>query len=101
MSTSANTSATSTTIVYILYSPLVDRYFVGKTSDLEKSLARHNSGKNKHTKTGLPWNLMYKESFDSAETAREKELAIKSSANREQLVGFIRSSENELNDDNL
>lgn len=88
------------TTVYILYSPLVDRYFVGKTSNLEKSLARHNSGKNKHTKTGLPWNLMYKESFDSADAAREKEIQIKSSANREQLVGFIRSDSNELNNDN-
>ena len=87
------------TTVYILYSPLVDRYFVGKTSDMEKSIERHNSGKNKHTKTGLPWNLMYKESFESADTAREKEVAIKSSANREQLIGFIRSNENELNSD--
>lgn len=83
-------------VVYILYSPLVDRYFVGKTSNLEKSLARHNSGKNKHTKTGLPWNLIYKESFDSAEAARKKEILIKSSANREQLVEFIKSESNEL-----
>jgi putative endonuclease len=87
------------TIVYILYSPLVDRYFVGKTSNLEKSLNRHNTGKNKHTKAGLPWNLMYKMSFESADQAREKEVAIKSSANREQLVGFIRSRDNELNGD--
>ena len=85
------------TTVYILYSPLVDRYFVGKTSNLDKSLDRHNSGKNKHTKTGLPWNLMFKESFDSLEAAREKEVAIKSSANREQLIGFIRGKSNELN----
>ena len=85
------------TTVYILYSPVVDRYFVGKTSNLEKSLDRHNSGKNKHTKTGLPWNLMFKESFDSAEAAREKEVAIKSSANREKLIGFIRGESNELN----
>lgn len=83
--------------VYILFSPLVDRYFVGKTSDLEKSLARHNSGKNKHTKTGLPWNLMFKESFDSADAAREKEVQIKSSGNREQLIRHIRSNDNELN----
>jgi putative endonuclease len=85
------------TTVYILYSPLVDRYFVGKTSDLEKSLSRHNSGKNKHTKTGLPWNLMFKESFNLADVAREKEVEIKSSANREQLIGFIRGESNELN----
>lgn len=84
--------------VYILYSPLVDRYFVGKTTNLEKSLNRHNTGKNKHTKTGLPWNLMYRESFETSDVAREREVQIKSSANREQLVGFIRSRYNELND---
>lgn len=83
--------------VYILYSPLVDRYFMGKTTNLKKSLDRHNSGKNKHTKTGLPWNLMYKESFASADTARKREVQIKSSANREQLIGFIRGHTNELN----
>jgi|AntRauTorcE11897_2_1112592.scaffolds.fasta_scaffold02324_6 putative endonuclease len=88
------------TIVYILYSPLVDRYFVGKTSNLEKSLNRHNTGKNKHTKTGLPWNLMYKESFESPDAARKKEVQIKSSANREQLIGFIRGDDNELNNNN-
>lgn len=85
------------TIVYILYSPLVDRYFVGKTTNLQRSLKRHNSGKNKHTKTGLPWSLMYKEVFYSSEAAREREVQIKSSANREQLIGFIRSDDNELN----
>lgn len=84
--------------VYILYSPIVDRYFVGKTTNLEKSLNRHNTGKNRHTKTGLPWNLLYAEAFDTADEAHEKEVQIKSSANREQLIGFIRSHANELND---
>lgn len=83
--------------VYILYSPLVNRYFVGKTTNLEKSLNRHNSGKNKHTKTGLPWKLVFKESFDSAGAAREKEVQVKSSTNREQLVSHIRGQNNELN----
>lgn len=82
--------------VYILYSLLVDRYFVGRTSNLKKSLVRHNSGKNKHTKSGLPWTLMYKESFKSPEDAREREHEIKSSANREQLIRFIRSERNEV-----
>lgn len=85
--------------VYILYSPLVDRYFVGKTSNLEKSLRRHNTGKNKHTKTGLPWKLMYKEAFESADAAREKEVEIKSSGSREELVGFIRDGSNEMGEE--
>lgn len=76
--------------VYILYSPLVDRYFVGSTSNPGKSLKRHNSGKNKHTKTGIPWNLVHQEEFENREKAREKEQSIKSSESREELVQFIR-----------
>ncbi len=76
--------------VYILYSPLVDRYFVGSTPKLDKSLKRHNSGKNKHTKTGIPWNLVYQEVFDDREMAHEKERRIKASESREELVQHIR-----------
>ncbi|MGM0459770.1 MAG: GIY-YIG nuclease family protein [Bacteroidota bacterium] len=83
--------------VFILYSPLVDRYYVGRTSDLEKTLRRHNTGKNKHTKSGLPWNLVYRERFIDTKMAKERERLIKSSANREQLIASIRSDRNELN----
>lgn len=85
--------------VYILYSPLVDRYFVGKTSDLPKSLRRHNTGKNKHTKTGLPWKLVYRKSFESADSAREKEIQIKSSESRKELVECISDEGNELKEE--
>lgn len=76
--------------VYILYSPLVDRYYVGRTSNFDKTIERHNTGKNPHTKTGLPWNTVFKESFDSADEAREREVQIKSSQSREELKRFIR-----------
>lgn len=76
--------------VYILYSPLVNRYFVGRTSNFDKAIERHNSGKNPHTKTDLPWKTVFRESFDSADEAREKEVQIKSSQSREELTEFIR-----------
>jgi len=79
--------------VYILYSPLVERYFVGRTSNLEKSLARHNSGRNKYTKSGIPWNLVFREGFGDLEKARKRERQIKASRDREELIGFIKKSE--------
>lgn len=79
--------------VYILYSPLVERYFVGRTSNLEKSLARHNSGRNKYTKSGIPWNLVFREGFDDLEKARKRERQIKASRDREELIGFMKKSE--------
>lgn len=82
--------------VYILYSVTVDRYFVGMTSDFDRAIARHNNGKNKHTKTGIPWNPVYKESFSEITTAQEREREIKQSADREELSVIIQSGKNQI-----
>ena len=44
--------------VYILYSNLEEKYYVGQTNNIEDRLFRHNSGFVKSTKLGLPWNLV-------------------------------------------
>lgn len=81
---------------YILYSAVVDRYYVGQTSNLEDRLKRHNQGRSKYTKSGIPWNLVYKESFENQTDAKEKERKIKNSESREDLVRFIQSESNEI-----
>ena len=83
--------------VYILYSISVDRYYVGQSSNLENQLKRHNQGKSKHTKSGIPWTLMYKESFETRSEAMAREKKIKSAKNREYLRRIIHTSQNELN----
>ena len=82
--------------VYILYSISVDRYYVGQSSNLENQLKRHNQGKSKHTKSGIPWTLKYKESFVSRSEAMAREKDIKGSESRVQLVRTIHSSRYEL-----
>ena len=84
--------------VYILYSISVDRYYVGQTSNLEDRLKRHNQGRSKYTKSGIPWKLMYKESFETRSEAMAREKKIKSSESRDQLRSYIHSTENELGD---
>ncbi|HWY11831.1 MAG TPA: GIY-YIG nuclease family protein, partial [Bacteroidia bacterium] len=37
------------------------KYYVGQTGDLEDRLFRHNLGSGKFTKTGIPWELIWKE----------------------------------------
>ena len=44
--------------VYILYSEARSGYYVGQTTDIEKRLKRHNSGKVISTRGGLPWKLV-------------------------------------------
>ena len=83
-------------IVYILYSVSVDRYYVGQTSNLNDRLQRHNQGRSKYTKSGIPWTLKYKESFETRSEAMAREKEIKGSESRTQLARIIHSSRNEL-----
>ena len=48
--------------VYILYSALIDKYYVGYTNtSVEERLTKHNSNyyDNKWTKTGIPWVVYF------------------------------------------
>jgi len=42
-------------VVYMLYSKERSRYYVGQTDNFDSRLRRHNDGKVKSTKYGLPW----------------------------------------------
>jgi putative endonuclease len=45
--------------VYVLESQKSRHWYIGSTKDLQKRILRHNSGKNKSTKYGIPWKLIY------------------------------------------
>ncbi|SIN83627.1 GIY-YIG nuclease family protein [Algoriphagus halophilus] len=45
--------------VYILFSTKLGKYYEGQTSDLTKRLERHNQGRERFTRTGTPWELIY------------------------------------------
>ncbi|WP_154852170.1 GIY-YIG nuclease family protein [Cyclobacterium xiamenense] len=63
--------------VYILYSASLDRFYVGQTQDLEARLQRHNSGRNKSTKGGIPWEMVHVETCADRTEAVRKETKIK------------------------
>jgi len=50
-------------IVYILCSKKTDRLYIGFTRNLIKRLQFHNSGLNKSTKFGIPWEIVYIEEY--------------------------------------
>ena len=84
--------------VYILYSVVADRYYVGQTSNLEERLDKHNKGESRYTKFGIPWKLMYREGFETRSEAMQREKKLKASKNREHLRRVIHTSRNELKD---
>ena len=76
---------------YILYSSKLDKYYVGSTTDMPRRLEEHNRGKEKFTRTGCPWILVYVEIFTDLLDARRRELHIKKQKSRKYIETLIRS----------
>ena len=63
--------------MYILYSEKMDIYYTGSTSSLEDRLKRHNQGRSKFTKSGVPWKLVYQKEYPTKSDAYKAELHLK------------------------
>ncbi|MFZ2886453.1 MAG: GIY-YIG nuclease family protein [Minisyncoccia bacterium] len=68
--------------VYILKSVNERKTYVGNTTDIDRRLVEHNSGKNTFTKRYAPWVVVYKEEIVSLVDARMREKYLKSAAGR-------------------
>ncbi len=64
--------------------------YTGYTDNVEKRLKAHNSGKGaKYTKTRLPAELVYSESFENKSDAMSREWHIKHDMSREDKLRLI------------
>ena len=77
---------------YILFSVKLNKYYIGSTPDIERRLEEHNRGKEKFTRTGVPWKLVYKEIFDDLKLARQREAYIKKMKSRKFVESLISSA---------
>ncbi|MEK7130269.1 MAG: GIY-YIG nuclease family protein [Patescibacteria group bacterium] len=82
--------------VYILKSLKSGRLYKGCTDDLKRRLNEHNKGQEKYTKTGIPWKLVYYESFSNKTDARREELFLKSGKGRERIQYLLRNTINNI-----
>ena len=78
--------------VYILQSQSLNRYYVGYTNDLERRLTEHNRKKGKYTDSGIPWQLVYHETYSTKTEAMEREKFIKLKKSRTFIETLISSS---------
>ncbi len=74
---------------YIIYSPKLDRYYIGYTSDLEKRLAEHNAGISAFTSKATDWILKFSGPFNSRTDAFKFEMAIKKKKSRKYILYLI------------
>lgn len=77
---------------YIIYSTARDRYYVGHCEDINLRLERHNLGFTRSTKSGVPWNMMYYETFETRVEAIRREREIKRWKSRRMIEDLIRSA---------
>ena len=71
--------------VYVLRSETTGRRYVGSCQDVAVRLRQHNSGESKSTKHGMPWHLVYAESFATRSEACQRERYFKSGKGRDEL----------------
>ena len=78
--------------VYILQSQLDGSYYIGYTTDLEKRLSNHNSGKSNYTSKKIPWKVVYSENFATKSEALRREKFLKKQKNSEFYLRLIRNN---------
>ena len=78
--------------VYILRSKADEGYYIGYTSNLDKRIREHNSGKTKSLKHRLPIELIYSEEYDTKRGAKAREVKLKSWKGGIALKNLLRSS---------
>ena len=64
-------------VTYILYSKSLKKFYTGHTEDLDNRLNRHNAGKVRSTRKGMPWKLVTFFKFDLRSEAATLELKVK------------------------
>ena len=64
--------------VYILFSEIKNRYYIGFTSDIGERLKRHNQKSKGFTGNVDDWKIVYTENYPTKEEAVQRELKIKS-----------------------
>ena len=69
---------------YILKS-MNNKYYIGYTRDVNERLRLHNSGQVISTRSSLPWQLFYKEEFESERDAIIRERQLKAWKSRKAL----------------
>ena len=74
--------------VYILHSSSLDMYYTGQTSNITKRLVQHNSGGEKFTSRGIPWQLVWSTNKSTRSEALTLEKKIKN-LNRKRLKDFM------------
>ena len=71
--------------VYVLQSRADRNIYIGYTTDLRRRFSLHNAGEVKSTKSRIPFDLVYYETYKSKEDATQRECFLKTHQQRDLL----------------
>ena len=75
--------------LYILQSLKDHKYYIGETTDVDRRLIFHNSGRQRSTRHRIPFKLVLTETFETRKEALKREKQIKSWKGGEALKRLI------------
>ena len=90
----AGSNGTLMFFVYIIFSPSIDQFYIGKTSNFEQRLKQHCSGESTYTKRAGDWIPACCIAIETASEADLLERKIKKSKSRKTILRWIRGSNN-------
>jgi putative endonuclease len=70
---------------YVLQRQTTRRRYVGSCENLSEPIRPHNAGDSKATKHGVPWVLLYSESFETRSGAPQRKRFYKTGRGRDEL----------------
>ncbi|MDD4937994.1 MAG: GIY-YIG nuclease family protein [Candidatus Shapirobacteria bacterium] len=83
--------------IYILKSIKNKRFYIGSTTDIQRRLIEHNSGRSKYTSFTRPFELIFSQKFNSISIARKVEFKIKQFKSKKVIIKIIESGEIKIN----
>lgn len=78
--------------LYILKNIDTGRYYIGSTSNLERRIKQHKSGKTRTTKILKTFSLVYSEKYENLIDARMREKKLKSYKSKKYIEWLIEKS---------
>ena len=79
-------------VMYILQSQSTGKFYIGSCMDLPDRLRHHQGGHTPSTRRRGPWNLVYRENFETLSEARQREKQIKSWKSHRSIQELIQRS---------
>ena len=75
--------------VYILYSKIIDKYYIGSCQNIQDRLNDHLNSRSKYTKIAKDWELKHSEAYPTRSEAYQREMKVKKMKSRKYIENLI------------